>query len=63
MTKYDFPTYLINLEDDIERRQSSLEQLHKIDIHPIIVPAYNEEKVIGEKIKNIAELKPLFSRV
>ncbi len=41
MTIYDFPTYLINLEDDIARRESSLEQLHKIDIHPIVVPACN----------------------
>lgn len=41
MAKYDFPAYLINLEDDIERRESSLEQLNKIDIHPIVVPACN----------------------
>lgn len=41
MTKYDFPTYLINLVDDTERRANSLDQLHKIDINPIIVPACN----------------------
>lgn len=41
MAKYDFPTYLINLEDDIERKKSSLDQLHKININPIVVPACN----------------------
>ena len=41
MTKYNFPVYLVNLENAHERRESSLKQLHELEINPIVVPACN----------------------
>lgn len=41
MAKYNFPVYLINLEHVYERREKSIEQLDRLEINPIIVPAYN----------------------
>lgn len=41
MTKFNFPTYLINLEHEHQRKKNSLKQLDELEITPKIVTAYN----------------------
>ncbi|MBN1133885.1 MAG: glycosyltransferase [Methanosarcinaceae archaeon] len=59
VTAIPLSVYLIYILAAINSKSNSLKPLQQLPQISIVIPAYNEESVIGDRIKNIVEVYPV----